>query len=246
MDNDIITLRKRFLEIRKMGYVKTVRGGSTGVGATFEFLLGKPEESFEIPDYKNIEIKTRRAYSKSSITLFNAVPTGGTYYEVKRLRDEYGWPMRDNHNLKCLYAMVSASSMERFGALNYFKLDVDETNNRIYLEIYDLNWYLIDKETYWDIDVLKEKLYRKLQVLALIKAWTNNINNEEHFKYYKMNIYILKSFDCFVKALKEGKIKINLRISTFADEKRYGNVDSHGVGFEIKEEDLLDIYDLYR
>lgn len=61
-----------------------------------------------------------------------------------------------------------------------------------------------------------------------------------------MNIYILKSFNNFVKALKEGKIKINLRITTHTDKKRYGNVDSHGVGFEIKEEDLLDVYELYR
>jgi hypothetical protein len=246
MNESIRLLQKKFLEIKKLGYVKTIRGGSTGVGATLEKLLDKPEESFEIPDYYGIELKTKRAYSKSSITLFNAVPTGGTYYEVKRLRDTYGWPTKGNKEVKSLYAMVSTKSCEKVGLFHYYKLDVNVSEERIYLEIYDLNWELIDKETYWDFDILKEKLERKLQVLALIKAWTKTVNNEEYFNYYKMNIYVLKSFDSFIKALLEGKIKINLRITTHTDEKRYGNVDSHGVGFEIVEDDLLEIYDLYR
>ena len=69
IDENIRKLYRKFNEIRKMGYVKSVRNGSTGIGATFEYLLGKEEESFEIPDYYGIEIKTKRAYSKSYITL---------------------------------------------------------------------------------------------------------------------------------------------------------------------------------
>lgn len=246
MEENILLLKQKFNEIRNLGYVKTVRNGSTGVGATFEQLLGKNEESFEIPDFYGIEIKTRRAYSKSSITLFNAVPTGSSYYEVKRLRDNYGWPTKGNKEIKSLYAMVNSKTREQAGLFYSFKLDINEKEQRIYLEVYDKNWDLIDKETYWDFDILEEKLIRKLQVLALVKAWTNKIENQEHFKYYKINFYVLKSFDAFIDVLKQGKIKINLRISTHTDEKRYGNVDSHGVGFEIHEEDLLDIYDLYR
>ena len=85
MDDNIRLLQKKFQKIKNLGYVETVREGSTGMGATLEDLLGKSEENFEIPDFYGIELKTRRAYSKSSITLFNAVPTGGNYYEVKRL-----------------------------------------------------------------------------------------------------------------------------------------------------------------
>lgn len=92
MNENIRLLERKFLEIKKRGYVKSVRKGPTGVGATFESLLNKNEESFEIPDFYDIEIKTKRSYSKSYITLFNAVPTGSSYYEVKRLRDNYGYP----------------------------------------------------------------------------------------------------------------------------------------------------------
>lgn len=155
IEESIIDLKEKFNKIKTMGYVKTVRNGSTGVGATFEYLIGKKEESFEIPDYYGIEIKTRRAYSKSSITLFNAVPTGGTYYEVKRLRDNFGWS-RKKDNIKSLYSMVSTTKKEKVGLNHYFKLDINEKEERIYLEVYDKNGELIDKETYWDFDVLKK------------------------------------------------------------------------------------------
>ena len=90
------------------------------------------------------------------------------------------------------------------------------------------------------------KLERKLSVLALIKAWPNMINGIEYFKYYKMNIYILRGFNSFVNAISEGKIRITFKISSYNDEKRYGMVDSHGVSFAIREDDLLDIFEIYR
>ena len=65
IDENIRKLQKEFKKIKGMEYIKTVRNGPTGVGATFEKLIGKEEESFEIPDYYGIEIKTRRAYSKA-------------------------------------------------------------------------------------------------------------------------------------------------------------------------------------
>ena len=97
MDTNIELLQRKFQEIKNMEYVKSIRKGNTGIGATFEYLLGKNEENFEIADYYGIEIKTKRSYSKAYINLFNAVPTGSGYYEVKRLRDTYGYP---DSNLK--------------------------------------------------------------------------------------------------------------------------------------------------
>lgn len=229
-----------------MEYVKTVRNGSTGVGATFEKLLGKEEENFEIPDYYGIEIKTKRAYSKSYITLFNCVPTGSSFHETKRLRDNYGYPMKKDKLLKELYAEVFANNATKIGLWYYFKLKIDKRNEKIILLIYNYKKELIDDTTYWDFDILKEKLERKLQTLALVKAWPNKINGNEYFKYYKMNIYILKEFDDFIDALTKGKIKISLKIGSYIEEKKYGQIKEHGVSFAIQEEDLLDIFDIYR
>lgn len=243
---EIKMLQKKFLKIRDMGYVKSVRRGNTGVGATFEYLLGKPEESFEIPDFYGIEIKTRRSYSKAKITLFNAVPTGSGFHEEKRLRDFYGYRDPQDHSLKKLNAEIMAREFTKVGIWYYMKLEVDRKNEKIYLNIYNHHHMLIDQSTYWDFDILEEKLLRKLKVLAVVRAWPNRVNGYEYFKYYKINIYLLKGFMEFIKLIENGKIKIMFKIGNYYDEKRYGNVSSHGVGFAIQEEDLLELFELYQ
>lgn len=245
-EDNIRRLKKKFNEIKELGYVKTVRNGPTGIGATFEKLLGKEEESFEIPDYYGIEIKTRRAYSKSYISLFNAVPTGSTFHETKRLRDKYGFPSKKDKELKRLYTEALCNVVTKVGLWYYFELKLEKEKNRLVLVVYDYKKELIDESTYWDLDILKEKLERKLQVLALVKAWTNHIEGIEHFKYFKINFYILKDFSCFLEALKNGKIKVSLKIDSYTDEKRYGMTDEHGVGFSISEDSLPYLFDLYR
>ncbi|MEE3342856.1 MAG: MvaI/BcnI family restriction endonuclease [Bacilli bacterium] len=246
IEENIKKLKLEFNTIKELGYVKTVRNGPTGVGATFEKLLKKEEESFEIPDYYGIEIKTRRAYSKSYITLFNAVPTGSMFHETKRLRDNYGYPSKKDKNLKCLYAEIFCNQVTKVGLWYYFELKIDKDKNKLFLVVYDYKREVIDESTYWDLDILKEKLERKLQILALVKAWTNKIEGIECFKYYKINFYILKDFNCFIEAFENGKIKILLKIDSHIEPEKYGMVDEHGVGFSISEENLLEIFDLYR
>lgn len=246
IEKNIKKLQREFKRIKEMEYVKTIRTGSTGVGATFEKLLGKEEESFEIPDYYEIEIKTKRAYSKSYITLFNCVPTGSTFHETKRLRDTYGYPNKNDKNLKELYAEIFADKIKKVGLWHYFKIKVDRQNQKLILQIYNYKQELIDNSTYWDFDILEEKLKRKLQVLALIKAWTTKKEGIEYFKYYKMNIFILKDFKDFINAIEKGKIKISLKIGSYSDEKKNGKINEHGVSFSIQEEDLFDVFDIYR
>ncbi len=246
IDDYILNLQKRFLEIKKMEYVKTVRNGPTGIGTTFEYLLGKSQESFEIPDFYGIEIKTKRSYSKSYITLFNAVPTGSHFHETKRLRDSYGYPSKKDKLLKELHTDVYSKRMVKVGLWYYFQLEINYEQKKIILLIYNYQKKLIDNSTYWDFDILKEKLERKLQVLAVVKAWPNRINHTEYFKYYKMNIYILRDYNHFIKAIENGFIKISLKIGSYDKLEKYGKIKEHGVGFSIREEDLLKIFDIYR
>src|SRR5574344_982858 len=84
-------LYRRYKEIQKMGYVPAVNNYNSGIGLTFEKLLGLSNNDLEIPDYNGIEIKTRRAYSKSFITLFNATPDGEYLFQIKRIKKKYGY-----------------------------------------------------------------------------------------------------------------------------------------------------------
>ena len=246
IDDSIRLLRGKFLEISSLGYVETVRNGSTGVGATFENLIGKIEDKLELPDYKGIEIKTKRAYSKSDICLFNASPKGKTECETKRIRDRFGYPDKKDRTLKRFGGKINAKELVKVGLFYRFILKIDRKAKKIILCVYDWNDVCIDDSSYWDFDDLYEKLKCKLSVLTLVKAWTNNINGVEHFKYYKMNIYILKSFDAFIEALENGFIRVSFKIGNHYELERYGDVQAHGVGFVIKEEDLDKIFDIYR
>ncbi len=76
MFNDSIEFKKIFDEVKKTGWVKSLRKEDTGVGDTFEKTIGKDEENLPIADYESIEIKTTRKYSKKRIHLFNTVPDG--------------------------------------------------------------------------------------------------------------------------------------------------------------------------
>ncbi len=246
MENSIRQLRGKFLEISSLGYVKTVRSGSTGVGATFESLIGKAEDKFELPDYNGIEIKAKRAYSKSDICLFNASPRGETECEPTRIRDRYGYPDKKDRTLKRFAGKINANELVKVGLFYKFILRIDRKSKKVILCIYDWNDVCIDDSSYWNFEDLREKLNRKLSVLALVKAWTNNINGIEHFKYYKMNVYILKSFDAFLEALENGNIRVSFKIGNHYELERYGDVQAHGVGFVIKEEELDKIFDIYR
>ena len=67
-------LIKKLKEIKKLGFVKTVRAHDGGVGNTLEFLLGIKENNIQLPDMGEIEIKAKRIESNSMLTLASKSP----------------------------------------------------------------------------------------------------------------------------------------------------------------------------
>jgi hypothetical protein len=100
MQKNIEKLQKEFEKIRKKEYIKGVCNNYSAIGRTFENELNLPENTFSIPDYYGIEIKTRKAYSKSYITLFTAVPDGKKLFELERLKETYGYPCKKIATIK--------------------------------------------------------------------------------------------------------------------------------------------------
>ena len=70
----------KFDQIKEMGYIDTRRIGDTGIGYTFETLLGIKENNDQTADFKGIEIKCKgvneEGYTKAGkINLFQVAPT---------------------------------------------------------------------------------------------------------------------------------------------------------------------------
>jgi len=69
-----IELIQKLKEIKKRGYIKTHRVGTTGVGKTSENLLGITENNIPGPNIAMIELKSARKNVSSILTLFTKSP----------------------------------------------------------------------------------------------------------------------------------------------------------------------------
>lgn len=237
-------LKKKFDEIKNMGWIKSYSKGLGGIGNTFEQLVGINQNEFEIPDYNGIEIKTKRAYSKSNTSLFNCVPDGPHYHEIERLKDSYGYPDSKLKQYKVLGTSVSAVELQKVGLYYYFKLKVDRKNKKLLLIVYDKYQKLLENIVYWDFDTIEEKLSRKLKYLAFAKALAKKYNGIEYFKYYKITFYKLKDFDTFIDLIEQGIIRVSFKISIYRYGIKEGKIHDHGTSFNINEVDLEKLYDV--
>lgn len=245
MESQIVSLKNKFQKIKNLGWVKSASKGNNGVGITFEKLLGIEQNELEIPDYNGIEIKTKRNQSKSYITLFSCKPEGKYYHEVERIKDTYGYPHKKYPQYKVLNNSVFANKRNKIGIKYYFKLFVCKKDNKIYLLVYSRSGNLLENNVFWDFDILREKLYRKLKIMAFVRAISkkNKITKEEYFKYIKLEIYLLKNFDIFIDLIETGIIRVNFKLNIETKQEKLGRIHDHGTSFDILEENLNLLYD---
>lgn len=242
MKNEMLELKKEFMKISKKGYIKGIYNNFSSIGITFENELHLTKNEFSVPDYKGIEIKTRRAYSKSAITLFNAVPDGEDLFEVERLKNIYGYPCKKDRRYKVLYIEAYGNKLNFSGVKFQYKIEVNKKDKKVYLCIYNRYDELIERKVYWSFDYLEERIMTKLKYLAVVNAWPNMINNWNYFKYYKIDFFKIKNFDKFLDLLGDGTIKIVIKVGIYLDEKRYGKTYDHGCGFAISDNDICKLY----
>lgn len=193
MNKDMLQLKNKFTDISNMGWIKSLRNGSTGIGYTFEYYLGKKEDSFFLPDFNGIEIKTHRARSNSSFTLFNVSPDGESFFEIKRLYKLYDHKGKFCTDFKVLNNSVICSKKTCVG-LNYnFSLNVLDSDQKIYLNVYNKKNVLIDSQTYWTYNLLNERLFLKHNFLAIVIADNKYVDGVEYFRYkvIRLNVLIL-------------------------------------------------------
>ena len=245
-ENEVIKeLFEKFKKISSNGWIPSRRSHNTGIGKTFEDLLEKEEDNLSEPDFKGIEIKTHRSESGSYTSLFTCAPNGPKPQENTRLREKFGKPEENNPNLKVLHTSIFANKKNTYLNKFQFIIEIDKTNKRIYIAVYDMNNNLVEKTTYWTFDILNKCLEKKLKTLAFVsgKHRTNDKGVEE-FNYTKLGIYKFKSFEKFLNALETGIIMVDLRIGVYKSGTNFGKTHDHGTAFRIKEEKLEDIYDL--
>ncbi len=112
----------RLSEVKELGFVKTKRRGSTGVGYTLETLLGIAENNIYLPDLGIFELKARRQGHTGMTTLFTfnkAAWKIGPMDAIKRYGTE------DQNGRLGLYQSITAVPNHRG-----LHLSVDDTHLR--------------------------------------------------------------------------------------------------------------------
>ena len=236
--NNLIKLDNEFKRIKALGWIPSITRGSSGVGMTFEYLLGKEFDNEGLPDYEGIELKARRCYTKSLINLFNANPNSKEKVS-KYLVNNYGYPDYMFKSCNVLSAEVDTLEKRKAGMNYSFLLKVSRESKKVALVIYDKDGFLVDGTTvYWTFDFLKNKLESKLKLLAVAVASRKFIDDIEYFYYYMISYYQLKNFNFFISLIEKGIISVCIKISVYRSGDKIGTMDDKGISFRIKYEDL--------
>ena len=236
----------RYLAVRELGWVRSHRSNNTGIGKTLEDLLMIEENNLDGADIGDVEIKSQRALASSKVTLFTKKPTGPEGAN-NILRDHYGVQNPKHPELMQMHA-----SMFNYWNQTYKKwgmrLQPNDDEERIYLEIKDLQTDKVEQFTCWyDYEVIRNIISKKMNILAFVSADSRTgKDGKEEFRFTECKLFYGGTFERFLALLKNGKIQYDIRIGSYKTHgKNYGKVHDHGSGFRIARGTLPDLFHGY-
>lgn len=225
-------LIRKITEIKNKGFIKTHRSNDTGIGKTLEDLLEIPENNLRLPDVGDIELKTKRIESKSMLTIATKSPQPRGINKV--LFNKYKY--KDKHGFCSLHSTVCSSKINPQGFRIIIKGDklVLKNKNNI--------------EAYWPMSVFDNVLKSKSNRILLVFAETKGERKTKNEQFHYTEAYLLSSLNInkFEQAIKNNKLKIDIRIGVYRSGKSKGRYHDHGTGFRINKRDFLAIFDTYQ
>lgn len=225
-------LTEKLLEINKMGFVKTHLPHDPGVGRTLEDLLGIKENNLCLPDIGEIELKAKRIESESMLTLATKSPdprgVNRILFETYKYKDEKG-----------CYVLHSTVYGSRFNPQGF----------KIVLQ--DGKLVLKNKkniEACWPLSIFDEVLKSKSNKIVLVFAKTKGERKTKKERFHYIEAYFLSglNIDKFKEAIKQNKLKIDIRIGIYRSGKLKGQYHDHGTGFRINKRDFLNLFNKYK
>jgi hypothetical protein len=231
----------RIRQIKEIGFVESNRTGDTGIGKTLEDLLGISENNIAGPDFDIYELKSGRKDSSSMLTLLTKapMPKGAN----KRLLEVFGYRQRTERNqgqrhvTDYIDTEISEPECDTREKELHVTVDSKSINSvGLKLEIKDSRIYIANArnvEAYYEEDVLREAFEKKYRKLIYVLASSRRENGKELFWFDEAYLLEGFSFEKFSRLVKEGVIKLDIRIGHYAD----GRPHDHGTGFRVLPKD---------
>jgi len=248
MHNKIIEgFKTDFLKIKEKGFIESHRLHNTGIGKTFEDLIGIYENNNRLADYKGIlELKSQRELSNSLITLFTLVPTFPEN-AMAYIRDTYGTIDKEFPNRKIIHSTAPHSKFNSYKEVYGFKLELDESRSRIFLKIKNLQANQIESiEIFWNFQELRKIVESKCDYIAYITAKTKRENGREFFHFTDATILSGLNFDKFLRLVKEDIIVFDIRYGVYRSGKKKGQSHDHGPAFRIAKRKLDHAFEIMK
>lgn len=230
-----------FKKVRDLGFTESRRSNSTGIGKTFEDLIGVVENNAKEPDLHGFEIKSQRNLSGSYVTLFTKSPTMPKSANT-HLRMSYGSFDSEHPDVKVLHTSIFHGKYNTHIAGAKFSLKVNREESRLYVLV-QRDDGTIDESVYYSFDNIKNAL-AKIENLAFVSADTRkNSEGKEEFHFTSATIYYdFISFENFLDLVEEGVIMYDVRIGAYKMGAKKGKTHDHGSGFRIKKNDMKKLY----
>ncbi len=242
MNDNINDLVDKFNTIKKNKWHENTGKGRGGLGITFEKLLGLQSNSWQLPDYNAIEIKTINNYRNDKITLFHLTPDSEILI-IKNICDKFG--LKSNTRIFSLKISSTKKSIPYVGKKEYsYKLFLCDTTKRLFVHVYKNN-ILYDNTIWWSYDYLKQRLKLKLSWLAIIEGEQRKYANITQYKYNNIDIYKLTNFDSFLECIRKSYIYISFNVGVYTKGDNIGKIWDHGVSFTLYYKKINKLFTLH-
>ena len=208
----------KFQALKGRGFVRSLRSGPTGVGYTFETMMGLEENNLALPDIEGIEIKAHRDNANSLITLFTFNSGAWQMDPLEAIR-EYG-VQDDNGRLGMYYTMsLTPNSAGLFLGISDDEVAVRHTSGKAV--------------AVWKLETLAERFSAKIPALLFVSAHAEERSDAEYFHYYRAQLMRETAGHLFSELFKAGHLLMDLRLHDKGTSAR-----NHGTAFRVREDKL--------
>lgn len=215
--------RNKLSEIKKMGYVRTLRKGPTGIGKTLETLLGITENNISTPDLGTIELKSQRENHTGMTSLFTF--------------NRKVWKMPP------LDAITRYGSPDKDGRLGlYYTMDLTPNSAGLFLLVGDGSVAVRSTDgsliAEWQLDEITRRFNAKVKSILLVRARVEERGAVEYFWYNRARLLSGGATESIIKSqFESGQLRLDLRLHDQGTMAR-----NHGTGFRVLERELENFY----
>ncbi len=225
-DEALNDLLGRFDDISNRGYIDSLRAGDTGIGYTFETLIGIDENNDQRADFRGIEIKCKQIREVGGrggkINLFQKAPRWDQRLRgIERLR-MIGAP--DENGRYACHSQVSTTS-------NNLGLWLDLASSPDQVDILKNE----NRFGYWPHSDLEQRLQEKHSRAVFVKAETRTSSGRQRFHYTELVYCERPSILNFTNLISNRRIVFEFLMN----ENEAGHVRNHGYPWRLASADHL-------